>query len=148
MNKKLVIALLFTLAFTACSKKGKNQYSTWNVNGENFSSNEVIATIGKVQSALSTNDFNNRFVLAFSIVGGLPTSGTFELNTITPGVQECGINFYVHGKFYYHTTSKLGKLFASEEKGKAKYTLPPSWFVSYENPTTDSVLISGEFKEP
>lgn len=145
-NKLILLSLLFALPFAACNKKDKKQFSTWTVSEENFSTNEVIATIEKAQSGLSTNDINNRFLLAFSI-SELPKSGEFELNTSTPG-QICAINFYVHGKFYYSSPSQIGKIQASAVNKKARYTLPPTWFVSYENPTTDSVLINGIFNEP
>jgi hypothetical protein len=145
-NKFVMLSLLFAFSLTACSKKNKKQFSTWTVNGAYFSSNEVIATIEKAQSGLSTNDINNRFLLAFSI-SELPKSGAFELNTSTPG-QTCVINFYAYGKFYYSSPSQIGKIQASEVNKKARYTLSPAWFVSYENPATDSVLISGTFNEP
>lgn len=147
-NKIAIIPILLLVLISACDKKSKKQYSNWNVNGENFSTNDVEATIGKAVTALDAKDLKNRFNLVFNIGFELPTSGTFDLNTFAPGQQLCGLGFYFHGKFYYHTPNKVGKLYASEVDGKARYTLPPSWFVYYDSIATDSVLISAELNEP
>ena len=116
------------------------------MNNDDFSSSEVVANVGKAQAGLSSSDINDRFLVAFSIPE-LPRTGTFQLNTSEPG-QICAVNFYVHGKFYYSSPSQIGYLNASEVDGKAVYTLAPTWFVFNDSPTTDSVLISGEFNEP
>lgn len=147
-NKLIVLPLvaLVALHMFGCDKKDKKPFSSWTVNEEKFSTNEVTATIGKAQSGLSSSDASNRFLLAFSIAE-LPRSGTFDLNTAVPG-QVCAINFYYHNKFYYTSPSQVGKIYAAEVNGKARYTLPVTWFVSYENPAVDSIQISGEFNEP
>jgi len=44
--------------------------------------------------------------------------------------------------------SKTDTVYATSIKGKVRYTLPPSWFVNYDNPTGDSILIEGVFNEP
>ncbi len=147
MNKNIsLVCLIICFSFWACKKE--TRYSTWQVNNETFSYNDIEIAIGKARCGLASRDMNNRFSLGFEIGYGLPTSGAFELNTFTPGLQLCGINFYYHGKFYYHTPSKLGVLYASSVDGKASYTLPPSWFVNYDNPNCDSLLIQGTFNEP
>jgi hypothetical protein len=55
------MAVLIYLCIAAC-KKG-NRYWVWNVNGEDFSTNEVEEVEGKARSALSTINKENGFGL-------------------------------------------------------------------------------------
>ncbi len=55
--------------------------------------------------------------------------------------------FYFDSIPYGVTASNTVKLHASEQNGKAQYTLPQTWFVNYNNPQ-DSLLVEGVFNEP
>lgn len=149
MQNKITLLTYFVLvAFlvSGCDKKETKPYSRWTVNGEEFTTNEVVAAAGKTQAGMSSQDAGNRFQVTFTI-GELPRSGTYDLNMAVPG-QMCVINFYYHGQLYYSSPAQIGKVEAYEVKHKARYVLSPTWFVNAARPQTDSVLISGEFNEP
>ena len=60
---------------------------------------------------------------------------------------------YVSLWFYFDTIpygvkeGNIVKLYASEQNGKAQYSLKPTWFFNYNN-SNDSSLIEGIFNEP
>ena len=99
------------------------------------------------RAILSVNNHTNSYTLSFTL-DYFPSSGDFELNTTTPGVKLFAITLYYNSKFYYHTPSKIDTLSASSIDNKANYNLPPSWFVNYDNPTGDSILVQGTFNLP
>jgi hypothetical protein len=147
-NKFVIPLLLITLFSAACSKKDKKQYSTWNVNGENFSSNDVTGELGKAISILSSNDINNRFSFGFAIAAELPKEGSFVISHVkNDAPDKVVLSFYYNGNFMKIAPSQNTAIVAANNKGKAQYTLPPTWYVYFEN-QNDSVLISGIFNEP
>ena len=147
-NKFILPFLLITLSLAACGKKDKKQFSTWTVNGENFSSNEVEASLGKVICALSSNDFNNRFSFGFAVGVELPKQGNFLISHVKNyDPDKVVLSFYYKGNFMIIAPSQNTAVVATNNNGKAQYTLPPTWYIYFENPS-DSVLISGAFNEP
>jgi len=155
-------AVLLSLALYAASCRDKHppepekQYSTWIVNGtDTFRTNDVDKEIhcnpdySYCVAAIGSNDLANRFDVAFAL-DYLPDSGCFEIrsNNNTAGVILGTVTFYYDNLFYYHTHSKLDTVFASSVNNKVRYTMPACWFVSYDNPTGDSILIEGVFNEP
>jgi hypothetical protein len=147
-NKIILLPLLFVLAFAACNKKDKKQFSNWTVNGENFSSNDVTSSIGKVICALQCNDFNNNFSFGFAIGGELPKEGSFVISHVeTNAPDKTVLSFYYKGNFMIIAPSQNIAVVANDNNGKARYTLPPTWYAYFDHPN-DSVLISGIFNEP
>lgn len=152
--KKLSVFLLIALSIIiqGCKKENNRKYSTWIVNGTGKFTQKATASIDcnpdhSYCRASLTTEGSNRFGLGFRL-DHFPTTGKYELITYTPQEEVCAITFYYHDKFYYHTPSKAHTMYASSERGKASYTMPPSRFVNYNNPTGDSILIEGTFNEP
>lgn len=136
--------------FVGCKKAEKKNYSSWKVNETSFVTNEVDLAIGKARCGFAATDISNRFSLGFTFGYELPKSGTFTITTSGSGGDPTfvGLTFYYNGRFYIVSPNVTAKLTAGENSKKARYTLPPTWYVSYESPEADSVLISGEFNEP
>ncbi len=147
MSKNVsLICLLICFFLFACKKE--KQYCTWTVNGESFSTNEGETSIGKAVSRFSSlnHDNQNYFRIGFN-VGYLPTDGQYKIAYNVPGSIFAGISFYYKGIFYTSSPFTENYLVASSNKDKARYSLPSTWFVNYDN-HNDSVLIQGTFNEP
>ena len=150
-NYILLITILYCLSLTTCKKKNNNQYSTWYVNSEKFSTNKVTVALGKEVARIGNdeNDYKNNFLIGFNLAY-LPTAGSFPIvhrGGNLHSVSTVGIGFYYHGLFYIISDNNDGVLVASAANNKARYTLAPTWFVNYDN-SDDSVLIKGVFNEP
>ncbi len=144
---KKISCLVFCLLFlwTSCTKNNKAVYSTWYVNSEKFSTNDVRADEGKAVHEIQGNDFNNRFFLTFNL-DYFPENGSLPIrcgNTSNPE-SACLV-------ITYHSIGYLGPhnafLEASSSKGKVSYTLIPTWFYN-EKDVNDSLSISGIFNQP
>jgi len=125
------------------------QYSYWVVNEDSFSTNDVALDIGKGTIRMgSNNDVKNYFRLQFNFGYQLPVSGDWPLSSVeTQDPQMAEISFYYKSDFYIVSTFENAFIHASLEQNKARYALPPTWFVNYYN-HNDSVLIHGVFNEP
>ena len=158
MNIKNIILLIgLLLVWTACKKKkteeaAPKQYSTWIVNNhDTFRTNNVDSSIdcnpdhSYCRAVLTSLDPDNWYTLGFAL-DYLPTNGYYLLDTnaLTPG----SIQFYYNNVFYYHTPNKVDTLYTFSTGSKIGYILPSSWFVNYDNPTGDSILIQGTFNLP
>jgi len=131
-------------------KNTSKQYSYWVVNEDSFSTNEVTIAIGKAESGMGNNQSNreNNFSISFNIGYKLPVSGYFNLakeQTQDPDIV--GIGFNYNKVWYIPSLYSNSLLTASSVNNKARYALPPTWFVNYYN-HNDSVLIHGVFNEP
>lgn len=147
MKNRLLLFFSFVLFVAACGKKTKKQFSTWTITGENFSSNNVNVTIGKVRVDLACSD-QNRFGLTFNIGNQLPKAGNFGIEHNSGSKSDSvSVGFYKGSVFYVISPFALGMISASEVNKKASYLLAPTWFVNYHD-SQDSVLISGKFNEP
>jgi hypothetical protein len=149
MNRIILsVCIMVCIGIVSC-KKGK-QYSTWNINGEDFSANNVgVFIVDSEFCYLTNNDTNNQFLVGFFNTGSrLPVNGTFKLNTYPAGATpDCDVQFHYKGKTYHPTFTNTGVIHASSINEKASYTLPASWFIPISN-LGDSVLIEGTFNEP
>ncbi|RZK73299.1 MAG: hypothetical protein EOO85_17625 [Pedobacter sp.] len=130
-------------------KCGKRKpYSTWKVNGIEYSSNNVEAVVGKAVAILASHEYN-RFDISFS-GNYLPQSGNWPIRKLHANLQSpdsVTIYFYEGTKIFKPSFNESTRLRAVEYNGKSQVTLPPTWFVDYYN-DTDSVLIEGTFNEP
>lgn len=144
MKKSILALLLLTMLFS-CKKDGPKQYSTWYVNGQKSTTNDIRKDEGKAQHELTTNNISNGFSITFH-TGSYPTSGVFPLNYTTsdPSTAELAI--------FYRDTGYLAKptsyITASIRNGKASYNLIESWFYNSYRPDEDSILVKGVFNEP
>ncbi len=148
-NKFILPLILIALSFSACDKKGKQQYSNWTIDGKNFSTNEVNNTNGKALTFLSTTDKYNGFSFSFYIGGALPQQGSFQMvyDPASSDPSIVSVAFFINGIGYVPTQTPLSFLLASSSKDKAQFKIEPTWFINY-NTKADSVLISGTFLEP
>jgi hypothetical protein len=167
MKKIILFPTVLAFVFAACNKNEKHtpdkpepitedtvkQYSYWTVNEDSFATNDVSANTyrspGNMIAALEGGDQENSFDMTF-IHMDFPQSGEFPLidSSISyPVSGTVGIDFRYQGDYYFLARPTNNHLSASSVKGKARYTLPPTWFYSYYHPE-DSVLISGTFNEP
>lgn len=147
-NKFILFPLLFALSIAACNKKDKKQFSTWTVNGKIFSTNEVTTDLGKAICILSSNDINNRFTFGFAIGVKLPIEGNFLISHVkNDDPDKVVLSFYYKGNFMKIAPSQNTAVAATDNNGKALYTLPPTWYVYFDH-QNDSVLISGTFNAP
>ncbi len=65
MNKNVSLICLVICFFLFACKKENKVFSTWSVNGKEYSSSDVIASVGKAIAILGSNDISNRFSLTF-----------------------------------------------------------------------------------
>lgn len=145
--KPLIPVVAFLLLFLSCGKKEKKQFSSWQVSGATFSTNDVDGTVGKAMCVLSSNDPANRFELSFRL-GGFPHAGTYYLRRVpgnNPDSVDMGIAW--KGNYYMPALSNVQGLAASVVNDKFSYQLLQGWFVNYAD-ASDTVLVSGTFNEP
>lgn len=144
---KLSIVLI-ALLFSACNKNGKNRYSQWSVNGEDFSTKDVEAIIGKGACILTNNDKQNGFFLIFRSSGSLPDQGAYLMKYLSnPQSGIVSIGIYYNGQIY--TPSQTPEMYLEPHpfNEKAQYNINQTWFINY-NVSSDSVLVSATFNEP
>lgn len=106
--KKSLLATVCALCLcnAACKKEDDRQYSSWYVNEEPFSTNDVKTDIGKAVAYLETTSISNGFSIKFntgSLNGGLPTSGSFKLDCSQQNPQ------WVCMAIFYRDTGYLPK---------------------------------------
>lgn len=143
--KRAIFFVILILTFVQCGKR--KQYSTWKINGQEYTSNNVeIESNYYGNVSLECRD-KVRFALIFAD-NYLPSSGQLVLTkspSVMPGYVGMGICI---DTVCYHISDFENKfLTASENNRKSGYSLPPSWFVSFSNPL-DSILVEGTFNEP
>lgn len=146
---KKIMILAITILLIACKKDEPKQYSYWTVNGQEYNSNNVEAVEGQNRplSILASHD-QIRFDLRFQL-GYFPIADSWPLATAATIDQPmlATLGFYLGNKPYIASGNNTNQLGASTHNNKARYTLPPTWFVNYYD-SGDSVLISGTFNEP
>lgn len=145
--KKIVFFTLVVLAFTQCGKR--KQYTTWKIDGQEFSSNEVEYTSnGRSISKLSLVTGNSRFALEFYLPN-LPTQGNYLLARVN-ALQEqtkCVLSFGFDAKWYRISPTNNSYVEARSNNNKSQIILPPTWYFNNAD-SQDSVLIEGTFNEP
>lgn len=143
---KKVIVILIVIAFSACTKAEKKQFSYWKINGQDYSSNNVESSLGKPSATISCHEVN-RFDLYF-FKSYFPTSGTWLMvRDVNHNTELVSMNFYLGSKVYIISVNENKYLIASLKNNKAQYSLPPTWFTNYNN-FNDSVLVEGTFNQP
>jgi hypothetical protein len=150
--KNLLFIIVTLLLLQSCKDdvqpEPEKQYSTWKVNGETFTSNDITIGINQVRAGLSSHNSPNRFGIIFW-VSYFPVNGEWPLainrNLQNPDSVSMGI--YYNNQPYGISVNDAHPLVASKVNNKASYYLEPTWFVNTGNPN-DSVLIEGTFNEP
>jgi len=158
MRTDLPLLLGLLLDLTAChhdETPAPKQYSTWIVNNhDTFRTNNVDSNIScnpdhsYCSSGIMSKDPANWFSLGF-LLDYLPSDGKYPLYTPPGGGNVlCAIKFYYNNVFYYHTTSRIDTIYVSMANNKPSYAMTPCWFLNYNNPTGDSILVQGVFNVP
>lgn len=137
--KKIIIVLLLIAAVSSCKKEKENQFSTWYVNGQKFTTNDVGVAKGKAIYVLSSDNYqmgSNGFSLAISGDGILPVN---YLNCM----------HYVCLKIKYNSKFYFGRppatISSSFNNDKHSFKLNKTWFYSSSNPDEDSILVKGVY---
>lgn len=142
---KLLACTIICLCFVACKKE--KRYSTWNVNGEGFSTNEVEEVVGKAQSVLYTNSKENGFSLnSMHFYGGASS----DIGCGSDPSDVCVI-FYSKGKTYTAKPITPAPVITisnpNNDDRKKTLSMSPTWFVNTTS-ADDTVLISAILSEP
>jgi len=140
--KKVMIALCLLVTVYSCKKKDENQFSTWYVNGQKFSTNDVGVDGGKAIYILSTNTFgidSNGFEIVINNGGIHPTHW---LDCYT---DMCFKLIYNGG---YYTGRLPGRITSSFNNDRNSFKLNEAWIYNSYTPEEDSILVSGIFSEP
>lgn len=150
MKTRQITTIIIVMLATACNKKEKGQFSTWYVNNDSFTTNEVIMSVERNGCSLSSPNKEKGFSLykGGSGFGNPPQLGTYILSADyesgNPDLQHA--NFYYKGLFYRLLPDQADTLIIAKPAGKFRYTLKPGWFVNTVD-SLDSVLIRGVFNE-
>lgn len=146
-----VAGLCLTAMLSACNKPIPipKQFSSWNFSGTEYRTNNTDKYENKAGSGLRCHD-SIGFSISFRY-SRLPRGGEWPIKkTETSDPAYVAVYFYLERRdnnYYKMSAHDTGKLVATEQQGKALYTLAPTWFVHVQNPA-DSVLISGTFNAP
>lgn len=155
-NTLLAVAGILILCNAACKKEDNRQYSSWYVNEEPFSTNDVKTDIGKAVAYLNTNSkysggtAPNGFSIIFntgSLGGGFPTSGQIKLDCSQQNPQWACMSILYNEVGYIPKEIDSNYINASSANSKARYTLKSTWFYNASN-ALDSVLVRGTFNQP
>lgn len=156
--KKSLLAIVCALCLcnNACKKEDNRQYSTWYVNEERFSTNDVKTDMGKAVALIFTNSkysggtAPNGFSITFntgSLNGGFPTSGNLKLDCSQQNPQWACMTILYNELGYVAKEIDSNRIYASSENNKASYILKPTWFYNASN-AFDSILVKGTFNQP
>lgn len=151
-NKIMLFTVLSLLLLSACKKSNNNPYSTWYVNGQKFSTNDVYVDIGKMQTDFATHSFKKGFGFQFNTggwVGDIPLK--LDCSTQNPA--------WVCFAIYYNDTGYSAKTDIAHyinkitvKSGLTRYTLDSIWLFNVYNfqdsVFNDSILVYGVFNEP
>ena len=124
------------------------QYSYWVVNEDSFRTSDVKTALGLGRCDLYSDGVNSFGFTFFTGEGKLPKHGYFPLahdNGENPNYVYTGFNY--KDNLFIVASNESSSIQPSSINNKARYTLPPTWFVNYYN-HNDSVLIHGVFNEP
>lgn len=156
INLKPLSILILSFLIISCSKKESRQACTWYINGQAFSSSNVILYEDRGGSALfvmdgdKTNnvDKNNGFYLGYG-VGALPAAGSYPLynGPASNDPSLLRLHIYRSGTQYILSKYNAASILIFGTKGKRKFELPEAWFTNTGN-EQDSALIKGTFWEP
>ncbi|MBS1644688.1 MAG: hypothetical protein JST36_06575 [Bacteroidetes bacterium] len=150
----LFLVGIFILFLTACKKSTPAQYSTWVVNNDTFSTNEVSVDQGKARLHFFSNsirDFSHKRMFGFDMTfnsGSFVVYDSLKLDCssqdpawVCLGIMYDDTGYVAHGTHPEYIQSSI-------VNGKARYTLQPTWFYNTYRPAEDKILVSGVFNEP
>ncbi|MBS1645458.1 MAG: hypothetical protein JST36_10505 [Bacteroidetes bacterium] len=150
----LFLVGIFILFLTACKKEPSAQYSTWVVDGDTISTNNVSVDRGKAtlyfftKSSVPLSD-NNRFGFEFIFnSGGFVVGDSLKLDCSTQNPSWLCLNILYNDTGYSAHGTQPEYIQASIVNGKARYTLQPTWFYNSYRPADSRILVSGVFNEP
>jgi len=141
--KKVMIALCLLATVYSCKKEDEKQFSTWYVNGQKFSTNEVRLDKGKVIYILSTNTFgidSNGFQIVINNGGIHPTHW---LDCYT---DMCFKLIYNGGYYIGRLPGSISTIYNAN--GTHSFKLNETWIYNSYTSDEDSILVSGIFSEP
>lgn len=142
--KKVLFLAITILSFVQCGKR--KQHSTWKINGQEYSSNDVIVQEYRGEWTLKSND-KVRFALTFH-GSTLPTSGNFSITRREDlGMGKVSMGICIDTVCYGISPHQTKYVTATINNKKAQYQMAPAWFVKFNNPN-DSILVEGTFNEP
>ncbi|HET8572645.1 MAG TPA: hypothetical protein VFL76_02130 [Edaphocola sp.] len=140
--KKLMVALLLLTTVYSCKKDKRKAFSTWSVNGQKFSTNDVRLDFGKAIYILSTNNFDrdsNGFLIVINGGGVLPA------HRLDCPTDMC---FKIRYKANYYVGKLPGRVTSSYNNHRNSFNLNETWFYKMNYTAEDSVLVKGVFSEP
>lgn len=140
--KKILTIVMVILLFNSCKKEEPKQYSYWTVNGQQYSSNNVIQS--ETKAGASIIESNGKFILRFGFMN-LPEKSMFILKNGTINPDYTLLSF-THNNQSYIMIKDSVHLDFNLINGKKQYILPPTWFES--NILNDSILIEATINEP
>lgn len=145
-----LLSLSLLIIFGACRKSTPAQYSTWVVNNDTFSTNEVSVDQGKATLHFFTSDIYAHkpgFYFVFNL-GSFVVYDSLKLDCslqdpswVCLDIMYDDTGYIAHGTHPEYIQSTL-------VNGKARYTLQPTWFYNSYRPAEDKILVSGVFNEP
>jgi len=146
--KKTILALVFLGSLSACDKNRNNQYSTWVVNGEGFSTRDVHYETSKGGTYLSSTSNIDGFSLGWKMQSP-PSPGYLfiSIDTVShnPGLFRLSISR--GGAHYRLSPYNADSVLVSTVNGKNRYEMQPAWYLNNLNPL-DSVWVYGTFNNP
>lgn len=140
--KKLMMALLLLTTVYSCKKDKRKAFSTWYVNGQKFSTNDVGAATGKAIYILGTNSFgidSNGFEI---VINGGGVSGRHWLDC----AEDMCFKLIYNKKYY--TGRRPDTASTIHTNDRLAFKLNETWFYNSYTPDKDSVLVKGVFSEP
>lgn len=141
--KKIIIVFLLLTTVCSCKKDRQKQYSTWYINGQKFTTNDVRVDAGKAIYIISSNNFTEGFSLTlFHKV----SSGTVNIDCDNNN-PTFGCLAITHLDTGYIPKPPL-QLAANLINRKSSYLLREAWFYNSYRPDEDSILVKGVFNEP
>ena len=141
---RIIIILITILVFSQCSKR--KQYSTWSIDGVEYSSNSVEVSSYRGLCNIRSDD-KVRFSLTFW-QPSLPTNEHFFITRRENlGIGKVSIGICRDTICYGISPHETKSITAVLNKSKAQYIMLASWFVNFADPL-DSILVEGTFNEP
>ena len=145
MVRFFLLFFLLTVLALACKKVDERRYSTWYVDKDRFSSNNVL--INYHRTDVVVNCYNRPSYFGFQFPD-LTTGDTLQLeqpNLSSP--YTVAVSFFIDTIIYYPTISTVSRIAITKNNGKFQWVIMPTWFIRKDN-ANDSVIIHGIFSEP
>ncbi len=153
MTKQIRVAAVLAIFFLlACNKNKHKQYSTWYVNGEAYSTNDVKLVSSKGGQADlrgKVSPTQEEFSIGFSTRYLYDKHGSFLLTNDSTNYNpfDAGMSIWHNGTYYILANNLKDTVTASRFNDKLQLGMTDVWFKNYYN-QDDSILVSGTFREP